>query len=307
MNKLQANLCLLCVTLCWSTEVILAGIPNGMLPFATTCITSLIGAVPIFLVFFKRIKLELLQKRKKLLLRCLFLCALNCAYNALFLYGLNYFDVSSGAFTFSMSVVILPVILLARKEIVNKKTWISTCFVLAGIIFALGSALRFSQITGLLIMFVGCVIRSVYIVQLNRYAREHDPVALSAFVSAFVGGVSFIIWFAIQPETFAALHLTREATASLFVYGYFIIAFAQTLNIFAQRRASASSSTIIYSLEIVFSLLWGLLLPSSLVERTELTAFHIIGAAFVTVGSMIEILDFKKRKRPAEQEVKHAE
>ena len=46
MNSMQANLCLICVTLCWSTEVIIfANIPESVPPFATTCITSMIGAV----------------------------------------------------------------------------------------------------------------------------------------------------------------------------------------------------------------------------------------------------------------------
>ena len=41
MNRLQANLCLLCVTLCWSAEVILyACVPDGVPAFATSCVTS---------------------------------------------------------------------------------------------------------------------------------------------------------------------------------------------------------------------------------------------------------------------------
>ena len=45
MNRLQANLCLLCVTLCWSSEVILyACIPENVPAFATMCVKSLAGA-----------------------------------------------------------------------------------------------------------------------------------------------------------------------------------------------------------------------------------------------------------------------
>ena len=44
MNRLQANICLLCVTLCWSLEVILyACIPGGTPAFATSCVTCLAG------------------------------------------------------------------------------------------------------------------------------------------------------------------------------------------------------------------------------------------------------------------------
>ncbi|MBR6332616.1 MAG: hypothetical protein IKR78_05780, partial [Dehalococcoidales bacterium] len=88
MNSLQANLCLLCVTLCWSTEVIIFSvIPDSVSPFATTCITSLVGALLIFLSFRKRIMDEVSGDPKKILLRCLLLGIMNCAYNLLYLFG----------------------------------------------------------------------------------------------------------------------------------------------------------------------------------------------------------------------------
>ena len=140
MNRLQANLCLICVTLCWSTEVIIfACIPNDVLPFATSFITSAIAAIILVASFFKRIKAEMKRNAKRILLRCVFLGIIKCGYDVLFLYGLNYFDVSTGAFTFSITVVVLPVILLTMKKNVSPKTWLSALLVLAGIVCALGS------------------------------------------------------------------------------------------------------------------------------------------------------------------------
>lgn len=91
-------------------------------------------------------------------------------------------------------------------------------------------------------MLVGCVVRAVFIVKLNDFAKEHDAVAISVNISMFVAVFSFIIWFAIQPSTFAALPWSGTIVASLFIYAYFIIAFAQTLNIFAQKRATAAGN-----------------------------------------------------------------
>ena len=126
MNSLQANICLMFVTLCWSTEVIIfACIPDSVPPFATTCLTSLVGALLLALCFLKRIREELRKYRERLIKRCLLLGVLNCTYNLLYLYGLKYFDVSTGAFTLSMTVVILPVILFTLKKKVGIKTWIS--------------------------------------------------------------------------------------------------------------------------------------------------------------------------------------
>ena len=46
MNRLQANICLICVTLCWSTEVIIFScIPADVSPFATTFICNTIAAL----------------------------------------------------------------------------------------------------------------------------------------------------------------------------------------------------------------------------------------------------------------------
>ena len=69
------------------------------------------------------------------------------------------------------------------------------------------------------------------------------------------------------------------------------------MNIFAQRRATATEATIIYALEIVFSLIWGAVLPETLIERTIPTAFQIIGAVLIVAGSVIEIVDFKGKRR----------
>lgn len=294
MNKLQANLCLICVTLCWSTEVIIfACIPNDVLPFATSFITSVIAAILLGVCFFKKIKQELKHAGKKLLLRCLLLGGLKAGYDILYLYGLNFFDVSTGAFTFSITVVVLPVVLLTMRKTVDKKTWVSVVLVLSGIVIALGSTIVTTQLWGLVLMSLGCILRAVFIVKLNDYAKEHDPITLSACVSNVGAVISFVLWFAFQPSTFAAIPWSGTIIASLFIYAYFIAVFAQTLNIFAQKRATAAGATIIYSLEIVFSLLWSAILPESLIDRVIPSPFHVIGAAFIVAGSIIEIVDFK--------------
>ncbi len=298
MNRLQANLCLICVTLCWSTEVIIFScIPDDVLPFATTCICNVIAAVILGLCFFKRIKSELRRDAKRILLRCLLLGFLNCGYNALYLYGLKFFDVSTGAFTFSMTVVVLPVVLLTMKKSVGAKTWISVILVLLGIVCALGGNVEDIHPMGLAMMLMGCIVRAVFIVKLNDYAKEHDSVTLSTLISVFVAVISLIIWFVLQPATFATIPWSSTIIASLFIHAYFIIAFTQTLNIFAQKRATATEATIIYSLEIVFSLIWGVILPQTLIDRVIPTPFHIIGAVLIVAGSLIEILEFKGKRR----------
>ena len=104
-----------------------------------------------------------------------------------------------------------------------------------------------------------------------------------------------------QPSTFGAISWSSTIIASLFIHAYFIAAFAQTLNIFAQKRATATEATIIYALEIVFSLIWGVVLPESLIDRVVPTPFYDLGAVLIVAGSLIEIVEFKGKRRPANE------
>ena len=74
------------------------------------------------------------------------------------------------------------------------------------------------------------------------------------------------------------------------------MAFAQTLNIFAQKKSTPANATIIYSLEIVFSVIWGTVLPASLIDNTVLTPWIIAGVALVVLGNLIEIMPSPKEK-----------
>ena len=293
MNNLQANLCLLAVTLCWSCEVIIFSvIPDGVNPFATTCVTSLIGAVIMGVCFARRIAAAFQRDRWLLVRRVVLLSVMNTAYNVLYLMGLEYFDVSTGAFTISMTMVVLPVLLLIMRRGVDARTWLSAGCVLAGIAVALVPTALPPQLPGLSIMFVGCAIRAFFIVKLNDYAREHDPVTLAASMSGVNAVIAFVPWCVMQPATFAALPWSTELIAAYVIYAYFIVGFATVLNIFAQRRATAAQSTIIYSTEIVFSTIWACCLPAPLVDPIVLSVPMAVGCALIVAGNLVEIIPF---------------
>ncbi len=298
MNSFQANICLLCVTFCWSTEVIIfAVIPETVSPFATTCITFLVGGGLLFLAFHKRILAALRANARKLLLSCILLSAMNAAYNTMYQFGLEDFDVSSGAFTLSLTVVALPIIILLQRKRVDKKTWLSSGIVLAGICIALSGVLTKNQLPGLSIIFLGCALRAFYIIKLNQYAREFDPVALAALICVSGGVISYFFWLGVQPATFLDIPWSPVVIASLFIYSYFVVALTITLNNFAQRRTTPANSVIIYSLEIVFSVIWSAVLPASLITPVKLTPFIIGGVICVMLGNLITIFDFSRFRK----------
>ena len=304
---MQANICLLCVTLCWSSEaIIFACIPEEVLPFATTSITSFVGSIILFLSFFGRITGYIRENTKRVMLRSLLLAVMNCIYNALYLYGFQNLDLSTGAFSISITAVILPIVLITMNRNVEKKNWISSIVIMLGIVLALMDTIKKEQLMGILFIAIGCVVRAYYIIILNKFAREDDPIVLSTVLSFFSSIMSFIIWFIMQPSTFRAVPWNKQIIASIVIYSYFIVAFAQTLNIFAQKRSSAANATIIYSMEIVFTVIWGCVLPATLIAPVSLTVKIALGVVFIFFGNVIEIIDWDyfKTKREVKDEGK---
>lgn len=301
MNRLQANLCLLCVTLCWSAEVVLyACIPAGVPAFATTCVTSLAGAALLAVPFRRRVAAALREGGWRFALAGLGLAALSAAYNTLYLFGMKSLDVASGAFTFSMTVVVLPVVLLTMRRRVAAETWISVALVLAGILLALGSSVRATDAPGLAVLVAGCLLRAVLIVLMSDLVKRRDPIAVAVLLEGFAGLLSLGGWIAEDPRLFAGLPASRMLVATWAIYAYFIVAFATTVNVFAMRRTTAANATVVYALEIVFSLVWGALLPAGIVERVALTPRIALGAALVVAGTLAEILDLRGKRREAE-------
>ena len=291
MNNLQANLCLLTVTFCWSCEVILFSVvPDDVSPFATTCVTSLIGATLLGACFARRIFQAFERDGWQLAKRIAILSIMNTTYNVLFIVGLDYFDVSTGAFTYSLIAVVLPVVLLIMRRCVGVRTWISAVCVLAGIVVSISSTFGPSQLEGLLIMGAGSLLRAFFIVKLNDYTREHDPLTLASGMSAMNAVFAFLPWVVTQPSTFAALSWSKELIAVYFIYGYFVMAFTTALNILAQRHARPDQASVIYSTEIVFSTIWATCLPASIVDPVELTLPIVAGCALIVLGNLIEII-----------------
>ncbi len=221
---------------------------------------------------------------------------LNLIYNLMYLIGLNKLDVSTGAFSISMTAVVLPVILLTMRQHVETKTIISAFLILVGIMLAVGTGAESGTSLGFAIMIAGCIIRAFYIVILNKSAREYDPVVLSALLSFIVGIIGFISWFVSDSTTFASIRWTPTIIACLAIYSYFIVSFAQTLNIYAHKKTSAANATIIYSLEIVFSIIWGISMPSDIVTPVTLSSRIAIGVALIVFGNILVVFERTGRR-----------
>ncbi len=283
-------------------EVVLYScIPEGVPAFATSSVTSFAGAFLLIAAFFKRMLAALRNDWRSLIRGSMFLAMLSAVYNTMFLCGLKSFDVTSGAFTFCMTVVVLPVVLLSLRRHIGLETLLSVVCVGTGVVLALGPSLRGEQLPGLALTGGGCLLRAVLIVKLADMAKKHEPLAIAIFMELFAGLFSLAGWFWQDSHLFFSLPASRTLIASWAIYSYFIVAIAQAFNTLAMRRVTATNATVVYSLEIVFSIIWGTFLPESVITPVHLTPFILLGAALVILGSLMEILDVggKRAEREA--------
>ena len=103
-------------------------------------------------------------------------------------------------------------------------------------------------------MLAGSAVYSLQIVLLERFAPRYDVVAFTEMqlVTAFVG-------FAFVAVALGDLELPRGATVwtALVVTGVFASALAFLVQTWAQRRATATQTALVFALEPVFAALFG--------------------------------------------------
>ena len=298
MNKLQANICLICVTMIWSTEVIiLSCLPGEIMPFAVSSITNLIGAALLFMCFFRKIKAEIVKEGKRLVVQSALLALLYFTYNIMYIFGWKSFDVLTGDFTISMTVIFMPALMLLMRQKVGVKVLISSALIAVGIIIAFMSNEGELDTMSLLVVIAASILRGLFYIKLNEASKEYDSITLSALIILFSGLTSYIAWTTVQPTTFFAIPWSKQVIAGLFVHAYFVTVTAQTLNIFAQRRTTASSATIIYALENVFATMWCMILPESIVGDVTISAARLAAVVFILLGNLTDLIRLPGRKK----------
>ena len=276
--------------------VIYSCIPEGTPAFATTCVTSFAGSLLLLAAFYKRMLAALRKDWRSLIRGSVILALLNAAYNTMFLCGVKSFDITSGAFTYCMVVVLLPVVLLSLRRRIGLETLFSVLCVGTGIVLAMGNSLQGEQLPGLALMGGGNLLRAVFIVMLADMAKKHEPLAVAIFLGFFAGIFSLPAWLWQDPRFIFGLPMSRTLIASWAIYSYFIVAIAQSFNTLAMSKVTATNATLVYSLEIVFSIIWGTFLPASVITPVDLTPSVLLGAAFILLGNLMEIIDIRGKR-----------
>jgi drug/metabolite transporter (DMT)-like permease len=170
--------------------------------------------------------------------------------------GLERTTVSQTGFITGLYVVLTPLFaLLLFRHRIALATWGAVALAVGGL--ALLAGVPAGSTEGDLLVLASTAAQALQIVMVERYAQRYDPIALT-FVEMLVAGVGFLgIALALGD-----LAVPRGWTVwgALLVTGIFASALAYLIQVWAQRRISATRIALVFALETVFAGLFGYLL-----------------------------------------------
>ena len=192
--------------------------------------------------------------------------------------GLERTTVSSTGFITGLYVVLTPIFaLLLFRQRIGAAVWVGVALAVVGL--AMLSGVDAGSSTGDLLVLASTAAQALQIVMVERYANRYDPLGLTLLemLTAFVS-------FLVIAVALGDLSVPRGWTVwgALLVTGVFASALAYLIQIWAQRRISATRIALIFSLETVFAGLFGYLLAN---DRLGLLGWG--GCAVILTGIVL--------------------
>jgi drug/metabolite transporter (DMT)-like permease len=170
--------------------------------------------------------------------------------------GLERTTVSSTGFITGLYVLLTPLFALALFRVrIGREVWGGVALALVGL--AMLSGVDAGSSVGDALVLASTAAQALQIVMVERYANRFDPIALT-----FLEMVVACVGFTAVALALGDLSVPRGWTvwSALIVTAVFASAFAFLVQIWAQRRISATRIAIIFSLETVWAGFFGYLL-----------------------------------------------
>jgi drug/metabolite transporter (DMT)-like permease len=192
--------------------------------------------------------------------------------------GLERTTVSSTGFITGLYVVLTPLLALVLfRQSTALLVWAGAALAVIG--FALLSGIDVGAPTGDLLVLASAFATALQILMVERYASRHDAVALTLveMVTAFLG-------FLLIALALGQLAVPRGWTVwgALVVTGVFASALGYLIQVWAQRRISATRIALVFSLETVWAGFFGYLLAD---DRLGLVGWG--GCALILAGILV--------------------
>jgi drug/metabolite transporter (DMT)-like permease len=191
--------------------------------------------------------------------------------------GLERTTVTNTGFITGLYVLLTPLFALALfRTRITRELWLAVALALLGLTLLAG--VPSSSAVGDLLVLLSTSAQALQIVMVERYANRYDAVGLT-----FVQMLAALIGFAVIALALGDLSVPHGRTVwgALLVTGVFASALAYLIQVWAQRRISATRIAIIFSLETVWAGVFGYLLDGDRLGLLGWTGCALIFAAII--------------------------
>ena len=261
--------------------VFLQNVPETVSTFAFVCITNIIGLVILGSVSIKKLK----AISKKTLMKGSFLALELIGFNFFLLLGSRHLDaVIISSIVSLYFVFITPLLLLLRKK-VNFFSSIATVIAIIALLLMFGAdtSALFSSVD-VIYLVIADIFFAAYVVSVSILGEKENATALTLSQMVFSAIFAFIGWMIENRIAGRSLSLPTEMrfwTSALFI-GVGIRAIYGIIQISCQKHVSALKASLIFSMEIIVTLIANPFLCKLLnMDHTPVTIFQTAGGVLL--------------------------
>lgn len=285
MNKLEANISLIIITFFAAIQyVFLSGVPNTVSHFSFLCITNLIGFIITLALFFS----ELFRVNKKQLIQSLIMSLLLFGFNIFLLLGSSGVGATVSACVLSAYFVFIPILaFVLYRQKPSLHSMIGILIVLAGLFFMLGADISGLFNLNILYLVIADVFFALYILMADKYTQKSNPALLAMGQMFFNFLFALFFWMGESLILKTPMSIPGEPAfwGSAIFIGFFIRGLYGIVQINAQRYVSPLNTSLIFSTEIVITMIMSPVLSVLFGGVPEvITPFKVIGAFIMVIG-----------------------
>lgn len=272
----------------------LRGVPGYISTFSFLFITSFIGFILLFLIFFG----ELFRIDKKHFIQCFILSIESFLFNIFLLIGSKDIDSTTVSSVISSYFIFIPIIeYILYKTLPKPKIIISILFVLIGIPLIVGFKIESFSNRRIVFLLLADIMIALNIITIGSFAKGSNPAILSMGQLFFTSLISFICWLVECRINNSMISLPKEPMfwGSVIFISFFIRGLYTVVQIYAQRYVSPVNAALIFSSEIIMTLLlssfvYKYIFTEPYYER--ITLQKIVGVSFMLIGILMSEIDF---------------
>ena len=192
--------------------------------------------------------------------------------------GISYTSVGKAGFITALYIIITPLLESFMGKRISRYIWISVVIALIGLSMLTLSGGIEKLTLGDFLMLCGAFANSVQILAIDKWVRKVDSVKLSCYQFLVVGLVNLPL--ALIFETISLEAITAGAVPILYA-GIFSCGIGYTLQAIGQQYTPPSQTSLILSLETVFTLFAGMLFLHEVLTVCEYIGCAVMFAAII--------------------------